>query len=364
VRGEVMVVLCPAVLIGGLSSARQIFTVRYRASPLLVVDISTAALQAIAMSGLALAHAGVVAIAGALCVCTCLNTIVVVVLARRMLGSAETRHGDRLRILRMAIPLGIASLLASLYFTIDQVLLGWLISSRELGEYAAAVKLLSMVVTVPGFVMAAGIPGLARSADDRVMLSRFAGMLAHWLAVTALPLSIGLMVFARPAVELVFGPAYTQSIGLLRILMIAGVLTLVSNVLGIVLLSLNIIRAMLVFNVVSLAVNVAGNILLAPRYGVTASAWLTAACELIVISYGVAALRRRVSYRIVLAPVWRPMIATLLAAAVGLSLGANRLYAIALAIASFVFAVVALRAWPAELIPARVKRIAAPKRTR
>ena len=131
VRGEVMVVLCPAVLVGGLSSARQIFTVRYRASPLLVVDISTAALQAIAMSGLALAHAGVVAIAGALCACTCLNTIVVVVLARRMLERAETSHRDRLRILRMAIPLGIASLLASLYFTIDQVLLGWLVTSRR-----------------------------------------------------------------------------------------------------------------------------------------------------------------------------------------------------------------------------------------
>ena len=212
--------------------------------------------------------------------------------------------------------------------------------------------------------MAAGIPGLARSADDRVMLSRFAGMLAHWLAVTALPLSIGLMVFARPAVELVFGPAYTQSIGLLRILMIAGVLTLVSNVLGIVLLSLNIIRAMLVFNVVSLAVNVAGNILLAPRYGVTASAWLTVICELIVISYAVVALRRRVSYHIVLARIWRPVIATLLAAAVGLALGPNSPYAIALAIATFVLAVVALRAWPAELIPARVKRIAAPRLTR
>jgi O-antigen/teichoic acid export membrane protein len=195
------------------------------------------------------------------------------------------------------------------------------------------------------------------------MLSRFAGMAAHWLAVTALPLSIGLMVFAGPAVELVFGHAYTQSIGLLRILMSAGVLALVSNVLGIVLLSLNIIRVMVLFNLVSLAVNVAGNIVLAPRYGVTASAWLTTASELIVTSYGVVALRRRVSYRIVLARVWRPMIATLLAAAVGLSLGPNRAYAIPLAIATFVLAVVALRAWPAELIPARFKRIAAPSLT-
>jgi O-antigen/teichoic acid export membrane protein len=355
VRGDVMVVLCPAVLVGGLSAARQIFTVRYRAGPLLRVDISTAALQAIAMSGLALLHAGVIAIAAALSVVTCLNAVVVAALALRAVERTGPTDGDRWRILRMAIPLGIASVLASLYFTIDQVLLGWLVSSRELGEYAAAVKLLSMVVTVPGFVMAAGIPGLARSADDRVALSRFAGMLARWLAVTAFPLSIGLMVFARPAVELAFGPAYTQSIGLLRILMIAGTLSLISNVLGGVLVSLNVLRAMILFNLFSLAVNVAGNIVLAPRYGVTASAWLTAACELIVISYAVVALRRRVSYRILLARVWRPVIATLIAAVVGLAIGANSPYAIVLAIATFVLAVVALHAWPAELIPARVK---------
>jgi hypothetical protein len=72
---------------------------------------------------------------------------------------------------------------------------------------------------------------------------------------------------------------------------------------------------------------------------------LTAACELIVISYAVVALWRRVSYRIVLARVWRPVIATLIAAVVGLALGADSPYAIALAIATFVLAVVALHAW-------------------
>jgi O-antigen/teichoic acid export membrane protein len=339
-----------------LSSARQVFTVRYLAGPLIKVDISTAALQAVILSALALLGADVVALAAGLSAVTCLNALVVAAMAQRVVQAAESTRRERRRILRMAIPLGIASLLSSMYFTIDQVLLGWLVSSRELGEYAAAVKLLSMVVAVPGFVMAAGIPALARHADDRVALSRFAGMLAHWLAVTALPLSIGLMVFAHPAVELVFGPAYSQSIGLLRILMVAATLSLVSNVLGNVLLSTNVIRVILLYNLASLAVN----IVLAPRFGVTASAWLTAVCELIVITCGAVVLRHRVSYRIVLSRLWRPVLATSLAAAVGLALGAEQAYAITLAIATYVLGTVVLRAWPVELVPNRLRRLPAP----
>lgn len=361
VRGEVMLVLAPAVLIGGLSSARQVFTVRYLAGPLIKVDISTATLQAVLLSSLALLHAGVVAVAAGLSAVTCLNALVVAAMAQRVVPPAASTRRDRRGILRMAIPLGVASLLSSMYFTIDQVLLGWLVSSRELGDYAAAVKLLSMLVAIPGFVMAAGIPALARHADDRVALSRFAGMLAHWLAVTALPLSVGLLVFAHPAVELVFGPAYAPSIGLLRILMVAATLSLVSNVLGNVLLSANVIRVMVLYNLASLAVNVAGNIVLAPQFGVTASAWLTAVCELIVISCGAVVLRHRMSYRIVLSRVWRPVLATSLAAALGLALGAEQAYAIALAIATFVVLTVVLHAWPVELVPTRLRRIPAPE---
>jgi O-antigen/teichoic acid export membrane protein len=359
-RGGVMMVLCPAVLISGLTAARQIFVVRYRAAPLLVVDIGTAVLQGTAMIGLALLGAGILAVAAALSISVIVNVLLVVALARHMISPGKPRAADRVAILRMAIPVGVASLLASLYFTIDQVLLGWLVSSRQLGEYAAAVRLLSLLVTIPGFVMAAGIPGLARSATDRATLSRFAGRLAHWLAVTALPLSIGLMVFARPVVEVVFGHAYAESASLVRILMTAGVLALVSNVLGNVLLSLHVVRTMLIFNVLSLSVNVAGNLLLVPRYGVTASAWLTTACELIVVSYGVVALRHRLSYRIVLAAVVRPLIATVLGATVALALGPSKPYAAPSAIGTFLLAVLALRAWPSELLPTRLRYASTP----
>jgi O-antigen/teichoic acid export membrane protein len=354
IRGQVMLVLSPAVALAGLGASRQIFAVRYHAAPLLITDLSLAVLQASSMILLAVVHAGVVPIAAVLSASICLTGVVCTLLARREVEMQAPLTGERVKILRMAVPLGLASVLASLYFTIDQVILTWLVPARELGQYAAAVRMLSVVVMIPGFVMAAGIPGLAQRADDRAALSRFASVLVHWLAVTALPACIGLAVFARPAIHFVFGPSYDQSATLLRILMLAGALSLVSNVLGIILSSLSIVRPQLIFNLISLAVNVAGNIVLVPRYGVAASAWLTVVCEGIVVSYAIIALWPRLSYRVLLRRLWRPLAAVALASCVGLALGADGVGAIGVSVAIFLAAMVAMRAWPSDLLPARL----------
>ncbi|HEY5317874.1 MAG TPA: oligosaccharide flippase family protein, partial [Solirubrobacteraceae bacterium] len=345
--------LCPAVALAGLAAPRQLFGVRYRAAPLLITDLALAALQAGVMIGLAVEHAGVIVLASVLSAFTCTSGVIVTILARRLVKPERARKGELWQILRMALPIGFASILASLYFTIDQLILGWLVPARALGHYAAAVRLLTIVVMVPGFVMAAGLPGLARAAHDKQSLSRFAAMLSHWIAATALPMCIGLAVFARPAIHLVFGASYAQSAGLLQVLMIAAFLALVSNVLGITMISLSIIRPQIIFNSISLALNIVGNLVLAPRYGVLASAWLTVACEALIVSYGVVTLRRHVSYGTLLRKVWRPMAAAGLAVVPGLLLGAYSPYAIAASVLAFLILMFALRAWPPDLLPRR-----------
>lgn len=355
-RGAVMAVLSPAVLISGLSSARQIFVVRYRARPLLVLDLATALVQTAAMVALALAGAGAVALAAALAIAVSVNVAVSAALGRRLVDAGRPAPGDRRRIVRLALPVGVGSVLSSLYFTIDVVLLAWLVSARELGHYAAAVRFLTALVALPSLVMGAGVPGLARAVGDRRALSRLTGTLAHWLAVTALPLCVGLAVFAGPAVRLVFGSGYGASIGLLRVLMLAGALSLANNVLSMVLISARIVRAMVLVNLASLLVNVAGNLALAPSYGVRAAAWLTVASEVIVLVYAVLALRRALHYRTVLARLWRPSAACAAAALIGLVLGPDGAGAVAAAAATLLIALGLLRAWPAELLPPRLAR--------
>jgi O-antigen/teichoic acid export membrane protein len=355
-RGEVILVMAPVVLLSGLASFRQIFLVLYMVGRLFVLDTVTAVVQSVAMVAVALLRYGLVAIAGACAATTCANAFAVTWMGRNLVDRAPGTQAQRRRIVRLAVPLGIASVIASLYFTIDQVLLTWLVPAAQLGYYAAAVKLLTVVVTVPGFIMQAGIPALARAHRDRAEVSDVAGRLAHWIAATAFPLCVGLLVFAGPVVRVVFGPAFAASAPLLRILMLAGTLSLMANVLGIVLSSLSIVRPQLIFNLATLVVNVVGNLLLVPRYGVSASAWLTAACEAIVVSYGIVALRRHVYLRRLIAPSSRSLVAAALAGAVGVALGANPLLAVPVAIAIFVSLVLGLRSWPQDLVPGSMRR--------
>ena len=321
-RGLVMLIMAPGIAFSGLAVSRQIFPVRFRAMPLLVMDISTTLLQCAIMSWLALAHAPVAALALNLCFWTCLCGVLGAMLARRQVGIAMAKRAEIMRFVHTAIPIGVASVLASLYFSIDLTLLGWLVVPRALGDYGAAVRLLTVIVMIPGLVMAAGIPGLSRSAGHHDDLSRFAAILAKWIAMTALPLAVGIAVLARPAVLALFGSSYLGAVALVRILMLAAGLALASNVFGITMVSLGVIRPQVVFNTISLIVNVIGNVLLVPRYGVVASAWLTVASEAIVVGYGFVTLRTRISYLAVGRAVWRPALAVAIAGVAGWLLGA------------------------------------------
>jgi O-antigen/teichoic acid export membrane protein len=204
--------------------------------------------------------------------------------------------------------------------------------------------------------MAAGIPGLTRQGKDRLALSEFAGTLASWIALTALPLCLGVAVFAHPLIEAAFGQRYLGAVPVMRILMLAGLLALGSNVTGIVLMSKGIVGPQILFNAISLVVNVTGNILLVPHYGVIASAWLTVISEAIVLSYGLVILRAHLSWRRVGRAVWRPAIASVVAAAVGFALRHYDLVGIPLAIVCFGALLTALRAWPEPLAQAVIRK--------
>ncbi len=355
-RGDVLIVMAPAIFVSGLSPVRQVFLVTFRVGRLFVVDVLSAIFQTAAMLTVALLGLGLVAIAGASALATCINQLAAARLGWNMVDRAPGTRAQRRRIVRLSVPLGVASVIASVYFTIDLVILNWLVPAADLGHYAAAVKLLTVVVTIPGFIMQAGIPMLATAVGDRGRLSDAAGRLAHWIAATALPLCVGLAVFAKPAIEIAFGHAFLAAVPLLRILMLAGTIALASNVLGIVLSVLAIVRPQLIFNVITLIVNVVGNILLVPRFGVVASAWLTAACEAIVVTYALVTLRNRVYLLKLISPSVPSLFAIACAAGFGLALGGHPVVGIPASGALFVALMVGLRAWPSDLVPSRYRR--------
>jgi O-antigen/teichoic acid export membrane protein len=353
----VIIVLAFGVVAAGLSGGRQVFLVDYRAGLLTVVDLATNALMVAGTIAAAVLGAGPTGVAVAAAAGASLNSLVILVLALRLVGPARARvAGAGVAFLRRAVPFGLVSFMTSVYFTIDLALLGWLVAGQQLGNYAAATKVLSLLVVVPGLLMNAALPGLSGAVGDRVRLTALAARLAHWMAATGLPLCVAAGVFAPQLIRLVFGDRYDGAIPLTRILVIAAGLALASNIVGNILGACGVVRPLLIQNAVAVVFNVGGNLLLVPREGVTASAWLTVATEVFVLTSAIVVLRGRIDLLAPLRAALRPSLAVAAAAIAGLALSSYPLVSLLAGTAAFVVAIVVLRAWPSELLPHRSGR--------
>jgi O-antigen/teichoic acid export membrane protein len=277
----------------------------------------------------------------------------VAIAALPLVDSGRPARRDRVNLLRRSLPLGLVSVMATAYFTIDLVLLAWLVSSSELGSYAASTKVLSLLVVVPGLLMSAALPAVASSVSDPQALRALAMRLLHWLAAVGLPACVAAAIFARPLVRAAFGPDYEAAVPLVRILSGAAAITLLSNLLGTLLVARSIVRPMLLQNGAALGFNVVGNLALAPRYGVTASAWLTVGTELIVCGGALYLLRGSLGLGSVAEAGLRPAVAVAGLAATGLALGSWPTLGVPAAIGVFLVLLATLGAWPVELQPFR-----------
>jgi O-antigen/teichoic acid export membrane protein len=358
-RGIVLLWMTPAVATAGLTGVRQIFLVTYRTRKMAFVDTvsnlgATAVICAVALAGL-----GVGWIAAATSLQFVANSVWMARVGLRLLRHLEGRRGlldgqrpstqHRRTILAQSLPLGIASLLSSAYFTIDMALLGFVVSGPQLGYYAAAVKFLSILVTVPGLVVTAALPGLSVRVQDRDELASLVASIWHWLATVGLPLCAGTAVFAGSAIRIFFGPGYASSVRLLQVLAASAAVALASNLFGTILVAQRRSRWMLVQNALALAGNVTGNILLVPRYGVAAAAWLTLGTEVFVCVGAALAIRRTVSLLPAVRVSASPLLAVTAMMAVGVALGRWPVAAVAGACLAYASVLSITGGWPPEM---------------
>lgn len=351
-RGQVLLVLAPSVFFSLFAPARQLFSALYRVHEAVVIDLVVVAAQVGAMVTLALIG-GPVAVAAAISVGTSVNFVLVGLRARRLTSGESAERPDRRELLRAVLPLGVIGFLTKVYLMIDLVLLGWMVSGHALGDYAAASKILSLLVSLPGVVIASALPAFATLASAKEDLEQLTARIWHLLTVGVLPVLVCVAIFTRPLVEIVLGSAYDNAIPLVRILVLAATIGTASSVLGMLLVARAATRALVIQNVAAIVLNIGGNILLVPRYGVAAAAWLTVATELAVCCGAVVLLHGQLSFRPWLRVGFRPVVAVAAAASIALALATWPAIAFAASIVALVVLLSLLNAWPDELRGAR-----------
>ena len=124
VREQCLLVLACGVAVSGLAHAKSIFMVIFDTRRIAFVELSVTSVQLVAAAVLAALGAGAVIIAATYAVAQCVNSGIGAFLAYRQVDEGRPTWRQRIELFRYAIPVGVASVLASLYFAVGLVALG------------------------------------------------------------------------------------------------------------------------------------------------------------------------------------------------------------------------------------------------
>lgn len=166
-----------------------------------------------------------------------------------------------------SFPYALLGVIGLVYFRMDALLLTWMKGAEATGIYTAAYRLLDAVTDVPGVIVAAMFPTLSRlHVESRPKLRRaYLGAMGT-LALLGLPVLIGMVFFARPAVLLLYGEEFSRSVVVLQLLAVAVFLIFIDTANTMVLYAGDNLRPVVLLSLVTMTANLLLCLALIPPY--------------------------------------------------------------------------------------------------
>lgn len=195
------------------------------------------------------------------------------------LAIAYRSHGHHLRrwqgrlvrakaLLKDSWPLIFSCIVIMIYLRIDQVMLGEMVGSEEVGVYSVAVRLAEVWLFVPTAVYWSVLPGLveAKAVSDELFyaqLQRFYNL----MALIAYAIAIPVMLVAPWLVVTLFGTPYSDAGLILAVLIWANLFIYLEVARSAFFTVMNWNRSYLVTLALGAVLNVVLNLILIPRFG-------------------------------------------------------------------------------------------------
>jgi O-antigen/teichoic acid export membrane protein len=171
-------------------------------------------------------------------------------------------------LLKDSWPLLFSGIVIIVYMRIDQVMLGEMIGSEEVGIYSVAVRLAEVWMFIPQVIFWSVFPAVveARVSDETLLYERLQ-KLYNLMALAAYAVAIPMTLLAGWLVDTLFGAAYTRAGAMLAVLVWANVFSNLEIARSSFLSSMNWTRIHFVAVLLGCLLNIALNFLLIPRYG-------------------------------------------------------------------------------------------------
>ena len=182
---------------------------------------------------------------------------------------------------REALPLALTSVFIMIYARADQLLLFHIKGAREVGYYAAIVKLAETFNIVP----AAFMTSIAPLFYDYFVVSgkkleKAYELTFKYLSLLMIPIVFGMFTLNRNIILLVYGRQFIEAAFAFRILIWSEIFVFLGTIQYYILVSAGLQKMNFIITLTSMVFNVLLNLMLIPRYGIVGASVTT------LISYG------------------------------------------------------------------------------
>lgn len=189
------------------------------------------------------------------------------------------------KFLRESLPLGATAIITFAYFKFDTILLSLWQSQVEVGIYNVAYKIIENLVFFPAMLVGLILPLLSRYIyTNRELFEEIANKTSKVFLVLLTPLVVGTWFLAPQIVNIVSGGDFSQSVPILRILILALACIFFGNYFNMLLIVSNAQKKLMVALFCIACVNIFVNILIIPIYSYTGAAYTSLLTEFLVAS--------------------------------------------------------------------------------
>ena len=289
--------------------------------------------------------------------------IVQIVVTRR-LATIALEAGRRLwkPLFRVALPLGIAGLLVTVYYRVNSVLVYNISGPEEAGYYGAAFRIMDPLHVVPTAVMTAVFPVIAAlHATDSERVRRILQSGLDYLVILTVPVFVGSLVVADSLMSAIFGARFEPAGEVLPLLMLAFVCVSVSYLPGYLVPVVDMQWTFARLALGGVVVNAVLALLLIPPHGAVGAAVATLVTEMLIAIAGTALIARRMGARLRFGRVARALLAAaVMGIVVFFAADAGLVVALVVAAPVYVAGLLAFRAVSVEELRAGLAQGAAP----
>jgi len=181
-----------------------------------------------------------------------------------------------MRLLKFSWPIGLSTFLVSIHMKIDQVMIGEMLNTEQVGIYSVAVRLSEFWIFIPGILVSTLLPYFVNLRERNNKLYHYRLLqfysLMFWMGVSV---GCGAIFFGEDIIVLLFGVTYIGAYEALVFNIWAGIFMAQSAAKGIWVLSENKQFYRIVANIIATIINISLNVILIPKYGISGAAAAT-----------------------------------------------------------------------------------------